>query len=72
MCGTGYNEALLALQFQMNYLEQDSMILTGEFDVAEVIKQSRYTDAGAIAKQSFTTHRKPVITNSNCIWQTNR
>jgi hypothetical protein len=31
-----HNEALLALQFQMNYLEKDSMILTGKFSVAEV------------------------------------
>jgi len=29
----GYSSALLALQFQMNYLEKDSMILTGDFKV---------------------------------------
>ena len=32
----GYNEALLALQFQMNYLERDSLILTGDFKVSNV------------------------------------
>ena len=32
----GYNEALLALQFQMNYLEKDSLVLTGKFNIAEL------------------------------------
>ena len=32
----GYNGALLALQFQMNYLEPDSLILTGDFKVSGV------------------------------------
>jgi outer membrane protein len=36
----GYNEALLALQFQMNYLEADSIILTSEFKVAEVANKA--------------------------------
>jgi outer membrane protein len=31
-----FNEALLALQFQMNYLEQDSMILAGTFDIEQL------------------------------------
>jgi len=36
----GYSEALLALQFQMNYLEPDSMVLTGGFNVNEVVKKA--------------------------------
>ena len=35
-----YNEALLALQFQMNYLEQDSMILTSDFTIAQVVNKA--------------------------------
>lgn len=35
-----YAAALLALQFQMNYLEQDSMILTGEFTIPQVVAKS--------------------------------
>jgi len=35
----GYAEALLALQFQMNYLEQDSMILAGEVLISEVVNK---------------------------------
>ena len=31
-----YTQALLALQFQMNYLEQDSMVLVTEFTVDQV------------------------------------
>ena len=36
----GYNEALLALQFQMNYLEQDSMILTSDFTIAQAVNKT--------------------------------
>jgi outer membrane protein len=36
----GYNEALLALQFQMNYLEQDSMILTSDFTIPQVVNKT--------------------------------
>ena len=36
----GFNEALLALQFQMNYLEQDSMRLTGDFAIAQVVNKT--------------------------------
>jgi len=32
----GFTSALLALQFQMNYLERDTMILVGEFDIAKI------------------------------------
>jgi outer membrane protein TolC len=32
----GYSQALLALQFQMNYMEVDSIVLTGEFDVHQI------------------------------------
>ncbi|WP_160290242.1 MFS transporter [Flavihumibacter solisilvae] len=32
-----YSEALLALQFQMNYLERDSMILESDFTIAQVV-----------------------------------
>jgi outer membrane protein len=32
----GHIEALLALQFQMNYLEQDSMILTGDVTIPQI------------------------------------
>ena len=35
-----FNEALLALQFQMNYLEQDSMILTSDFTIAEIVNKT--------------------------------
>jgi outer membrane protein len=33
----GHIEALLALQFQMNYLEQDSMILIGDVTIPQVV-----------------------------------
>jgi len=36
----GYSSALLALQFQMNYLEKDSMILTGDFKVDHFEKKA--------------------------------
>ena len=36
----GYSEALLALQFQMNYLEQDSMVLVSDFTIAQVVNQT--------------------------------
>jgi outer membrane protein len=36
----GYSEALLALQFQMNYLEQDSMALVSDFTIAQVVNQT--------------------------------
>ena len=32
-----FSEALLALQFQMNYLEKDTMILTDEFSVPQIV-----------------------------------
>jgi outer membrane protein TolC len=35
-----FNEALLALQFQMNYLEQDSMILTSEFSIPQIVNKT--------------------------------
>jgi outer membrane protein TolC len=35
-----YYGALLALQFQMNYLEKDSMILTGEFTISQVVAKT--------------------------------
>jgi outer membrane protein TolC len=35
-----YYAALLALQFQMNYLEQDSMILTSDFTIAQVVAKT--------------------------------
>jgi outer membrane protein len=35
-----YAEALLALQFQMNYLEQDSMILIGEVTISQVVNRA--------------------------------
>ena len=36
----GHIEALLALQFQMNYLEADSMILIGDVTIPEVVRQA--------------------------------
>jgi outer membrane protein TolC len=36
----GFTSAMLALQFQMNYLEKDSMILTTEFDIENVTKNA--------------------------------
>jgi len=35
-----HNEALIALQFQMNYLEQDSMILTSEFSIEQIVNKT--------------------------------
>jgi hypothetical protein len=35
-----YTGALLALQFQMNYLEPDSMILSTEFNLDHVTKSA--------------------------------
>jgi outer membrane protein len=35
-----YSEALLALQFQMNYLEQDSMILSSDLTVAQIVNDT--------------------------------
>ena len=34
---SSYNEALLALQFQMNYLERDSMVLSSDLTVAQIV-----------------------------------
>jgi outer membrane protein len=36
----GYAQALIALQFQMNYLEQDSMILVSDFNVGQVVNKA--------------------------------
>ncbi len=36
----GYSEALLLLQFQMNYLEKDSMILSSNFAIPQLISQT--------------------------------
>jgi outer membrane protein TolC len=36
----GYSEALLALQFQMNYLEPDSMILSSDLTVAQIVSNT--------------------------------
>jgi outer membrane protein len=36
----GHMEALLALQFQMNYLEQDSMILVGDVTIPQVVNKA--------------------------------
>jgi outer membrane protein len=36
----GHIEALLALQFQMNYLEQDSMILVGDVTIPQVVNNA--------------------------------
>ena len=33
----GYAEAMLGLQFQMNYLEKDSMILTDSFSIPQIV-----------------------------------
>lgn len=35
----GYQEALIALQFQMNYLEKDSMLLVGDVMTEQVVSQ---------------------------------
>lgn len=35
-----YNEALLLLQFQMNYLEKDSMVLSSDFTIPQLIGQT--------------------------------
>jgi outer membrane protein len=37
---SGYDEALLALQFQMNYLEPDSMILSSDLTVAQIVSHA--------------------------------
>jgi outer membrane protein TolC len=49
-----FNDALLALQFQMNYLEPDSLVLTGKFDLAEVIRRGQAL---------MTGYCKPVLHN---------
>jgi len=36
----GYTEAMLALQFQMNYLEKDSMILTDSFSIPAIVNKT--------------------------------
>jgi outer membrane protein TolC len=36
----GHMEALLALQFQMNYMEQDSMILTGDVTIRQIVSRT--------------------------------
>jgi outer membrane protein len=36
----GHLEALLALQFQMNYLEQDSMILIGDVTIPQIVSRT--------------------------------
>ena len=36
----GYTEAMLALQFQMNYLERDSMILTDSFSIPAIVNET--------------------------------
>jgi outer membrane protein TolC len=36
----GYNTALLALQFQMNYLEKDSIILRSDFTIDQVVNKT--------------------------------
>ncbi len=36
----GFSEALLSLQFQMNYLEQDSMILSSNFTIPQLVSQT--------------------------------
>jgi outer membrane protein TolC len=54
-----HNEALLALQFQMNYIEKDSMILTGKFSVAEVTNKADSLMAGLLQSnpsQRIETH----------------
>lgn len=38
-----FNEALLALQFQMNYLEQDSIILTTIIEIDEMVRLAAIT-----------------------------
>jgi outer membrane protein len=43
-----YGEALLALQFQMNYLEKDSMILSGDFSVPQLLNQTDSMMAGIL------------------------
>ena len=43
-----FNDALMALQFQMNYLETDSLILIGTFDLAEVIKKGQALMTGLL------------------------
>jgi len=37
---SGYSEALLALQFQMNYLEPDSMILSSDLTIEQIVRST--------------------------------
>jgi outer membrane protein len=37
---SGYNEALLALQFQMNYLEPDSLILSSDLTIEQIVRST--------------------------------
>lgn len=37
---SGYSEALLALQFQMNYLEPDSLILSSDLTIEQIVRST--------------------------------
>jgi len=59
----GYNEALLALQFQMNYLEQDSMILSSDLTITQIVN-----DTDSLMLQ--LTHGTPSVRIENKLLQT--
>jgi outer membrane protein TolC len=63
-------EALLALQFQMNYLEQDSMILTGDVTIPQIVSR-----ADTIMQQLLQSNPSPAlrpICKHKTRWQMNR
>jgi len=58
-----YNEALLALQFQMNYLQPDSVILSSDLTVAQIVN-----DSDSLMLQ--LTHGTPTARIENKLLQT--
>ncbi|HEY6978915.1 MAG TPA: TolC family protein [Chitinophagaceae bacterium] len=59
----GYNEALVALQFQMNYLEPDSMILSSDLTIAQIL-----SNTDSLLQQ--LTHSHPSARIENKLLQT--
>ena len=59
----GFNEALVALQFQMNYLEPDSLILSSDLTIAQIL-----SDTDSLLQQ--LTHSNPSARIENKLLQT--
>ena len=61
----GYMEALLALQFQMNYLEQDSMILTGDVTIPQIVSKADTLMQELLQSNPSLAYRDQGIANAN-------